>query len=278
MELETRFARPDGETIATLVEQCAPGEAAPLEVIETGSSSVVALTEHAAVRIARDPKVAQALLRTQRLVDHLPPLPFDVPTSLAPPVRQGDIVAIATRRLHGEPHPAGSGEPAALRPVLDAIHEIDVGPVREWLAEPHAFSGGTQWLSVLREQVVPLLHTSKRSTALRIIEQAEDLDSAPKALNHGDLAGSNMLWQDGRVSAVLDWDLAAWCDPADDVASIALWHGWDLLPCLADAETVQRAEVIRQTYPMQIVAFSLLHERPADEVNRAVRQAVDRLP
>ncbi|HIW29861.1 MAG TPA: phosphotransferase [Candidatus Luteococcus avicola] len=101
-----------------------------------------------------------------------------------------------------------------LRGVLDAIHGIYVAPVWEWLAEPHAFSGGAEWLSVLRDRVAPLLPVSKRQVALDVIEQVAAIDDAPRALNHGDLAGSNLLWRDGRVSAVLDWDLAARCDPA----------------------------------------------------------------
>lgn len=277
MGLETRYARPDDATIAALLDECVPGER-PVEVVETGSSSLVVLTDTAAVRVARGPMAADAMLRTQQLVDHLPELPVEVPRSLAPPARHGGAVAVATRRLEGEPHPSGHGDPAALREVLNAIHGVDVEPLRGWLAEPHAFSGGERWLSVLRERVVPLLPTPKRAIALEIIGDIEEIGDAPRALNHGDLAGSNLLWTDGRVSAVLDWDLAAWCDPADDVASLALWHGWDLVGELADAQAVARAELIRRTYPLQVVAFSLLHGRPDDEVERAVQRAVARLP
>lgn len=277
MEMDTRFARPGDMTIARLVDECVPETDGRYEVVETGSSSVVALTEGAAVRIARDPVAAREMLRTQELVDHLPPLPFDVPSSLAAPVQHDGLAAVATRRLAGAPHPAGSGDPAVLRSVLDAIHGVDVGPLQDWLAESHAFSGGHDWLTVLQERVVPLLPVEARATARDIVGRAEELAGAPRALNHGDLAGSNLLWQDGRVTAVLDWDLAAWCDPADDVASLALWHGWELLPQLADEATVERARVLRRTYPLQVVAFSLLHDRPTDEVARAVQRAADRL-
>jgi len=62
--LETRFARPDDETIAALVRECVPGDGDGFDLVETGSSSVVALTETAAVRIARDPNAAREMLRT----------------------------------------------------------------------------------------------------------------------------------------------------------------------------------------------------------------------
>lgn len=277
MELETRFARPDDETISALVRECVPGDGDGFDLVETGSSSVVALTETAAVRIARDRDAAREILRTQALVDHLPALPFDVPTSLGRPVWHGDVVAVATRRLEGEPHPAGSGDAGELRALLDAIHGIDVEPLRGWLAEPHAFCGGAQWLTVLRERVVPLLPSGKQAAALDIVARVEALPAGEQALNHGDLAGANVLWREGRVAGVLDWDLAAWCDPADDVASLALWHGWDVLPQLADAATAQRADVIRQTYPLQVVGFTVVRERPADELSRAVDRAAERL-
>lgn len=42
---------------------------------------------------------------------------------------------------------------------------------------------------------------------------------------------------------MLDWDLAAEGDPAEDLASLAGWQGWDLAPQLADPDMRVRAEI-----------------------------------
>lgn len=80
-----RYVRPDDATIAHLLAQCLPGEAGPFELVEAGPSSLVAFTDLAAVRIARDVHAATQMLRTQQLVDHLPELPFEEPRHQAAP-------------------------------------------------------------------------------------------------------------------------------------------------------------------------------------------------
>lgn len=85
------------------------------------------------------------------------------------------------------------------------------------------------------------------------------------------------MWHQGRVVGVLDWDLAAEDDPAEDLASLAGWHGWGLIRELADAETVARATVFRRSFPLQIIAFQIVHQRPEEEVERAIRRALPAL-
>ncbi|MEL4357928.1 MULTISPECIES: hypothetical protein [unclassified Luteococcus] len=75
MELENRFARPDDQVIEDLVARCLPQPVEDFEQVETGSSALVVLTQDAAVRIARDPRACAEMVRTQALVDRLPPLP-----------------------------------------------------------------------------------------------------------------------------------------------------------------------------------------------------------
>lgn len=277
MELETRYPQPDADTIDALVAACVGSTTGDVEVVGTGSSALVILTAEAAIRVARDEAAAEEMLRSQQLVEHLPDLPFDVPRSLGAPVSLSGFVAVPTTRLRGEPHPAGSGDPAVLRELLEAIHSIDTAALAPWLAKPHAFSGGPEWLEVLSGQVVPLLPKDQQDLARRVIDDVSELDGYEPTLNHGDLAGANVLWDHERVVGVLDWDLAARCDPADDVASLASWHGWDLVDDLADAATVRRAEMIRRTFGMQVVAFTLLHGRDESALSRAIQRASARL-
>jgi aminoglycoside phosphotransferase (APT) family kinase protein len=98
-----------------------------------------------------------------------------------------------------------------------------------------------------------------------ISDALANLPDSDRSFNHGDLAGSNVLWSHGRVAGVLDWDLAAWDDPAEDVAALASWHGWALLPLIADPGTAARAAVFRRSFPLQIIAFAIINDRPEEE-------------
>jgi aminoglycoside phosphotransferase (APT) family kinase protein len=48
----------------------------------------------------------------------------------------------------------------------------------------------------------------------------------PRALLHGDFWPGNLLWRDGRLVAILDWEDAALGDPACDVAGCRLELLW----------------------------------------------------
>lgn len=265
--------------ILDIVDVVAPRQKVQ-EIVETGTSSVVVLTQDLAIRIARDEITAQELKRTQRLVDELPEFSFQMPRSAAEILDEDGIVAVPTLRLAGSPHAAGSGDPKALKAVLDEIQEVDTSGLKNYLAEPHVFCGGHQWLDVLHK-IVPLLGVSARDPALEIIHQLENqearLTPADLGFTHGDLAGSNMLFDGEQVTAVLDWDLASVSDPADDVASLANWHGWQLLPQLANPELADRAEILRRSHPLQAVAFAYVHGRPEEELMAEARRASERI-
>ncbi|MEX3632140.1 aminoglycoside phosphotransferase family protein [Rothia sp. LK2492] len=265
--------------ILDLVDAVAPGQKVQ-EIVETGTSSVIVLTQDLAIRIARDEITAQELKRTQRLVDELPEFSFQIPRSAADILDEGDIVAVPTVRLTGSPHAPGSGDPRALKTVLDEIQGVETSGLKSYLAEPHVFCGGRQWLDVL-EEIVPLLDAGAQDPALEIIHQLKSqeskLTSADLGFTHGDLAGSNMLFAGEQVTSVLDWDLASLSDPADDVASLANWHGWQLLPQLASPQLAGRAEILRQSHPLQAVAFAYVHGRPEEELMAEARRASERI-
>jgi hypothetical protein len=80
----------------------------------------VALGADVAVRISLSDALAEEFLRAQRLVDALPPMPFAVPMSAWPLVRIDGMMAVFQRRVHGQEHARGSGDPAAIVNMLDA--------------------------------------------------------------------------------------------------------------------------------------------------------------
>ena len=265
--------------ILDLVDAVDPGQKVH-EIVETGTSSVIVLTPDLATRIARDEIAARELKRAQRLVDELPEFSFQVPRSAAEILDEGGIVAVPTHRLTGSPHAAGSGDPKALKAVLDEIQEVDISGLTDLLAEPHVFCGGRQWLDVLHK-IVPLLDAVAQEPALEIIHQLENQEArftpADLGFTHGDLAGSNMLFDGDQVTAILDWDLASVPDPADDVASLANWHGWQLLPQLANPELADRAEILRRSHPLQAVAFAYLHGWSEEELTIDAQRASERI-
>lgn len=276
--VETQFVRPPHSVLEALVpaalsnagERRHPRDGA---WVETGSASLVYLCGEVAVRVSRQQSSGADLVRAQGVVDALPDLPFGVPRSRGEAVEVDGLVAIPVERLHGEPHPPGHADPHELRRLLGSIHAVDPLLVRDHLAPARSFTGGERWASVLRDQVVPLLDADVRAEARARVDALEALRPPRRAVTHGDLAGSNVLWSDGRVSGVLDWDLASLEDPAADVASLAVWHGPELLATITDPDTARRADVFRRTFVLQVVAFLVLDDRPDSELAPAIARA-----
>ena len=63
--------------------------------------------------------------------------------------------------------------------------------------------------------------------------------TGPQCLLHGDYWPENILWQDGDISAVLDWEDAALGDPLSDVAAarveLRYLHGSDVMEQFSNA-------------------------------------------
>jgi aminoglycoside phosphotransferase (APT) family kinase protein len=123
----------------------------------------------------------------------------------------------------------------ALGAAAARIHSIELTPapalpVRSRPIEPEDFAG------MRREQGAPdLLHAAEAAVA------ATRPDDGRLGLVHGDLWHGNTLWDDGRLTAVLDWDCAgvgpagidlgslrcdaAWCHGVE--AAEHILHGWE---------------------------------------------------
>lgn len=71
--------------------------------------------------------------------------------------------------------------------------------------------------------------------------------------------------------------MASIADPADDVASLANWHGWHLLPQLAKPQLAGRAEILRRSHPLQAVAFAYLHGWSEEELTIEAQRASERI-
>ncbi|GAA3600756.1 phosphotransferase family protein [Agrococcus terreus] len=243
------------------------------ERIDHGSANVVVLVDAVAVRVSRSPEAASVAARAQRLIDRLPPLPFELPRSLGAPVRLGGLVAIPQRRVVGASRPAGEVDAQALASVLDAFEATPLDVVEQELAEPWAFAGGRRWHASMVERAIPLLPLGSRARATRAADRLAEASVDGGSLVHGDLAGANLVWDGGRIAGVLDWDLASASDPAIDVAALATWFGWDTLGAVRPAAEITRARAVADTYPLQQLSFAILRARPQRELEPLLRRA-----
>ena len=113
-------------------------------------------------------------------------------------------------------HPAGLIEKAAAG--LQALHAIDVQV------------GKFDFL----ERRQPAMTSADRSKGLplqlSIFDMLEPHWPSPTAnrqvLNHGDYWPGNLLWLNGRLSGIVDWEDASLADPLDDLANARLEFLW----------------------------------------------------
>ncbi|MBG6083885.1 aminoglycoside phosphotransferase family protein [Zhihengliuella flava] len=241
--------RPPTDSEIALAENLYPGPAwAQGSVAEGGQFHEVLVTEEAVLRMARDDVQAAQLPRRVALVDALSGrLPYAVPCSLS---RIADG-AVVQEFIPGAAHPPHTGDPVRLREVIAALAAVDVAPLRELLAPPFAYRGPWTESKIATTLTALGEHASDPASGAALVHDAalvlaelRQFADVPAQLVHGDLAGHNMHWIGGRVSGILDWDLAAAWDPALNVAYLAAWHGRDLVDELArDAEQARRARI-----------------------------------
>ncbi|MEU8892576.1 aminoglycoside phosphotransferase family protein [Streptomyces sp. NPDC048442] len=251
-----------------------PGESLAAAVLARGGShEVVLLPGIAAVRIASNSTALAALPRRTELLRRLADLdlPFTVPAPLSEVRTVEGRTAVVLSWVDGKPCPKGAGgEPKELASLLGSLRDVDCGPLAEVLGVPHEYAGGARWAEVMLQEVVPRLPNAWRPEGQRRIQAALDLHWEQSSLVHGDLAGSNMHWDDrGRLVGVLDWDLASAFDPGLDAACLS-WHGWDKVRGAVDTHTLHRAFVWALTFGLEQVAFAILNNATEQEVAKVV--------
>jgi aminoglycoside phosphotransferase (APT) family kinase protein len=223
----------------------------------------------AVVKVARG-GAAEQLQRRAHLLTELGRLglPFATPTPLGPVVSEGERTAVALSWIPGGPPPSAP-EPAALSGLLDALASVEVARLADWLDVPHAYAGRARWEQLMRNDVPDMLPEDLRDEALRRVERALAMPAVEPGLVHGDLAGTNLLWNgDGTLAGVLDWDLAQAFDPAVDVGCLS-WFGWDTVQPLVDVAQLHRA--------LEQVAAALDNGEPSTVVEQAVSRVVEHL-
>lgn len=171
-------------------------------------------------------------------------LPVATPVPLAAGDRSQDEPLgrshVALSRLAGQPLPREQATSPRSEPIvigqfgrlLDALAELGADPaVRKAAPGPDP----DHWVRFAREVarvLFPLMSPPGRQRAEAELARVTAVDPAGTALVHGDLGGSNLLWDvteaGPRLTGVLDWDEAHIGSQAEDLASLAATFGWDL--------------------------------------------------
>lgn len=148
------------------------------------------------------------------------------------------------------PKPYGADETGEILPTPYVVIEFVEGetilssasgtdpllPLATTLADIHRIDYSRQefaWLPRQKDRLARLLESAERSDSFGRKPVLDALKSAsPRlqrngdALLHGDFWPGNVLWKNGRLAAVIDWEDAALGDPLSDLANARLEIAW----------------------------------------------------
>jgi aminoglycoside phosphotransferase (APT) family kinase protein len=247
--------------------------------LRSGQFHDVVLCGDVAYRFPRDEQSRRALPGRVALLrvlqDSRLPVATPVPlaTACAGPRQALGRCHVALSRLPGQPLPREQATSPRSEPVvigqlgrlLDALAGLGADPaVRR--AAPGPDSGHwVRFAGEVNRVLFPLMSPRGRRRAEAELAAVAAVDPAGTALVHGDLGGSNLLWDiteaGPRLAGILDWDEAHIGGQAEDLASLAATFGWDLAgrldaqrhagrrPTIADARAIAATFALQQALP-----------------------------
>jgi aminoglycoside phosphotransferase (APT) family kinase protein len=192
---------------------------------KTGTDNVAYRIGDSAIgRFPRTASAAQSVRREATWLPHLPPLPLRVPRVLAAgePDAGYPFPWIVLDWLPGhDATPTPPGAAAALAAFVATLHAHPVPPGLP-AAPPGRLSAGA--LAFARQMAAAFTPDEGDPHQINaLLDRAEALPppATDPVWTHGDLHGANLLAQDGRLSAVIDWGSLGAGDPARDL--ICAW-------------------------------------------------------
>jgi aminoglycoside phosphotransferase (APT) family kinase protein len=243
----THPPRPDANPFQVLIEQFAPGSrllrvrpmtggisAQTTSLVFTGPDGTterVIVRQHGAVDRARNPDIARdefRLLEIVRARGVAAPAPIHVDASGA--LFPAPVIVIASVE----------GEPGLPEGETDAW----INQAAEQLARMHRITASNEldFLPGKRTAFAPRHERLDDSMREGIIRQVLEEIHPPApgerpTLLHGDFWPGNVLWNEGRLTAVIDWEDAAVGDPLADLGTIRLELLWAAGPEAMDRFT-----------------------------------------
>ncbi|MCO5130134.1 MAG: phosphotransferase family protein [Xanthobacteraceae bacterium] len=150
-----------------------------------------------------------------------------------------------------EPHPSFSRDPADLRRIwlqagalLAQVHRVDWRATLSGWEQPRALIDELdQWTRIFKHAEDPAWYAA----GMRLGEslRAGLPDAAPVGLVHGDFQPGNILYEDGQVRGLIDWELSSIGAQGLDLGWMLMmidpraWHpGWQPVAPLAGADVI----------------------------------------
>ncbi len=136
--------------------------------------------------------------------------------------------AVVLERVDGEPA-WGPDVLSALLEQLAHLHTVDLVDLRGGWAEPAAIADLELWAAIAERRVEP--RSPFVDFAVPFLRERFPGEPERLVVVHGDSGPGNLLWARGRITGLLDWELAHIGDPHDDLAFLsvrAALHGIDL--------------------------------------------------
>lgn len=190
-----------------------------------GHAQKLIVRQHGAADRARNPHIARdefALLRGLHAAGLLAPTPHFLDTS-------GDIFAtpvIVIAYIEGEPLLALTGVPdfiAQFAAHLARIHQLDCSALDLSFLPQQAET----WAAKIGNRPAQLDDSLDEGRVRDALEAAWPwAQRNASCLLHGDYWPGNILWQDGRLVGIIDWEDAAIGDPLADLAITRLELLW----------------------------------------------------
>ena len=197
-----------------------------------GSSESVVLRRYGERDVRQNPRVAECEFRLLGVASRLR-LPVPRPILLGEPDEDWPTPFVVIERVDGEPDFPPHDLDAHLRHLAEAlatIHRVD--PQAEELGFlPSQADHMAAVLKELSSDADDTLFQRRISGALRAALPFPNRN--PPTLLHGDFWPGNVLWKEGELAAVIDWEDAKTGDPLSDLANArleVLWaFGWEAL-------------------------------------------------
>lgn len=176
-------------------------------------------------RVRENPNAVELEYRVLQAVYELG-LPVQQPYYLEPLAPENTLPFYVVEFVEGEPDVSPINSDQFLQRYVDglvAIHRVDwhQGSLEHLPRQTRAIWGASENLNeALREpEIRPVL-----------AHYPPYLESNPRVLRHGDYWPGNILWRDGEIAAIIDWEEAKIGEPLMDLAICRLDILWILGP------------------------------------------------
>ena len=233
--------------------------------------------------ILRFPKSAAAAVDLARELEILPrldgrlPLPIPKPRISACDPKSGQLLFMGYAMLPGAPllrdrFACLRGDTQIVEQIardlagfLRTLHAIPPGELALPSIKENPREEWARFYAAIRAQLYPFMRGDAQSATSRSFDKALGDDSlwrGEPCVVHGDIGTGNILFQDGRISGIIDWGFCELGDPAQDLGALLASYGEAFVARVcrhfpALGKGLARARFYRQHYALLQALFAL---------------------